>query len=511
MFNIWSFHNLEAVVSSGLGGGSLIYANVLIRKDERWFVRDGSQGGTYEYWPVTRATLDPHYDNVERILAPQTYPLSDAPYSQTAKTLAFRDAARALGLEWELPNLAITFANAALPPEPGQRIGEPFPNLHGKDRFTCRLCGECDIGCNYGSKNTLDYNFLTLAQRQGAHILTRREVRSFRPRPRGGYEVSFVHHTPEREGVPTDTQALPQATLTCDQLILSAGALGSTYLLLKNRAHLPGLSAVLGHRFSGNGDVLSFATHCREQREGATRLRVLDPSHGPVITSTIRVPDQVDGGEGRGFYLQDAGYPEFGNWLFEVSRVPNVAWRVLQFAWRRLRAAMASDPRSDIGDEISDLIGDGMTSNSAMPLLGMGRDQPAGVMTVRSGPSPGQQYLELDWDVEASRAYYERVLTVSRQVAEAMGGEFHENPLSAVFDRQVTVHPLGGCPMGRNRDEGVVDTNGQVFGHEDLYVADGSVMPGPVGPNPSLTIAALADKFADAMIVRHRGRSGRKA
>ncbi|MBO0748691.1 MAG: GMC family oxidoreductase, partial [Acidimicrobiaceae bacterium] len=96
LFDVWAFGGIESVVSSGLGGGSLIYANVLIRKDERWFVDEELPDGGYERWPIDRALLDPHYDSVEKILGAQRYPLDVAPYDQTTKTLALREAAEAL-------------------------------------------------------------------------------------------------------------------------------------------------------------------------------------------------------------------------------------------------------------------------------------------------------------------------------------------------------------------------------------------------------------------------------
>jgi len=189
MFNVWSFRHLEAIVSSGLGGGSLIYANVLLRKDEKWFVKEDIHDGGYEYWPVTRADLDPHYDQVEKMLNAQPYPFAHAPYSQTPKTIEFKAAAERLGLDWQLPNLAITFYNPDETPIPGVPIKEAHPNIHGRMRYTCRLCGECDIGCNYGNKNTLDYNYLTEAKHLGADIRTLCEVRSFEPHDGGGYLV----------------------------------------------------------------------------------------------------------------------------------------------------------------------------------------------------------------------------------------------------------------------------------------------------------------------------------
>ena len=111
LYDLWSFHRIHALVASGLGGGSLIYANVLLRKDEKWFVKENLRYGGYEYWPVTRAQLDPHYDAVEKMLRPQPYPFDRAPYSSTSKTTAFAEAATRLGLEPFLPNLAVTFAN----------------------------------------------------------------------------------------------------------------------------------------------------------------------------------------------------------------------------------------------------------------------------------------------------------------------------------------------------------------------------------------------------------------
>ena len=111
MFNLWSFQGIEALVSSGLGGGSLIYANVLIRKDERWFVKEDLANGGFEYWPITRDDLEPHYDRVEKMLDAQTFPLAHEPYAAVPKTRAFKEAAGKLGLDWFLPNLAVTFAN----------------------------------------------------------------------------------------------------------------------------------------------------------------------------------------------------------------------------------------------------------------------------------------------------------------------------------------------------------------------------------------------------------------
>jgi cholesterol oxidase len=132
-------------------------------------------------------------------------------------------------------------------------------------------------------------------------------------------------------------------------------------------------------------------------------------------------------------------------------------------------------------------------SSGGLPLLTMGRDIPDGRMHLRNGR------LDIDWTREASAPYFERVRTLSRDMARVLEGRYADNPLW-YLRRVITVHPLGGAPMGRHPDEGVVDPYGNVFGHPGLHIADGSVMPGPTGPNPSFTIAALADRFADHML-----------
>jgi cholesterol oxidase len=163
MYNIWSFNELGAVVCSGLGGGSLIYANVLIRKDEKWFVKEDLRNGGHEYWPVNRADLDPHYDRVEKMLGAQRYPREKEPYNEVPKVKEFRKAAERLRLDLQSPKLAVTFGNEGEDPAPGEPIRGGYWDIEGRKRtrYTCRLVGECDIGCNYGSKNTLDYNYLS--------------------------------------------------------------------------------------------------------------------------------------------------------------------------------------------------------------------------------------------------------------------------------------------------------------------------------------------------------------
>jgi cholesterol oxidase len=495
MFSIWSFDNLGAIVSSGLGGGSLIYANVLLRKDPEWFVRQEGSGRGVEYWPVTRDDLEPHYDRVEAMIKPQRYPFDHAPYSDTPRTKAFVAGARSAGWDPFFPPLAVTFAAPGRPPRVGDVIPDPEgrPNLHDATRTTCRLVGECDIGCNYGAKNTLDYNYLSEAIHEGAEIRDLCEVREFEPRHGGGYTVRYVEHDLEREGTPHSTRRLPLKEVTCDRLILSAGTLGTTYLLLRNRSRLPALSAALGSHFSGNGDLLTLAIKPRDPRTG--KLLPMESGIGPSITAAIRFEEEGEGDERRGgFYLEDAGYPDMLNWLIQSVEMPGAILRYWVTAVRLVRRLMRLQTDSDVGAELAQLLGDAELSSGILPLLGMGREEPNGVMRLRD------DMLDVDWTIDRSSAYFERVRSAQRRLAEELGAEFRDNPIWHLGRRVITVHPLGGAPMGRHEKEGVVDAWGQVFGHPGLYVADGSVMPGTVGPNPSLTIAALADRFAERMI-----------
>lgn len=500
LFDLWSFRGLEGVVSSGLGGGSLIYANVLLRKDERWFVHESPlPGGGYENWPVTRADLDQHYDRVEQMLGATPYPYPDTP-----KTAAMRESAARLGLGHQLLPLAVTFA----PRVEAQTVGgalitnPKYGNVHGLPRLTCRLCGECDLGCNYGAKNTLDHTYLSAAEHHGADLRTRCEVRGFAPLADDGYEVRYVVHERDREGLKTATDKLPLRTITCDRLVLAAGTFGTTYLLLRSRAALPGLSKALGTRFCGNGDLLGLLLYSR--RGSAVKGdRPLEGSRGPVITSAIRVSDELDGpgSTGRGFYIQDAGYPGFVDWLVETSQLPGAARRAMRLGIDRVLSQLRGGPRSNISRELAALLGPGSLSNRSLPLLGMGRDVPDGVMRLNKGG-----YLHIDWTTKTSKRYFQRVRSTMRALADDMGASFRDNPLWWA-KRVITVHPLGGAPIGRHAGEAVCDSYGEVFEFAGLHVLDGAAMPGPVGANPSLTIAALADRACDKILsepVTHR-------
>ena len=274
--------------------------------------------------------------------------------------------------------------------------------------------------------------------------------------------------------------------------------------MLRNRRSLGISSPALGTRFCGNGDLLGFIRGAKQPLEG---------SRGPVITSYIRSADAVDTGNpaDRGSYLEDAGYPAFLEWLAEASQVRGLATRAARLAWDRVRERVTGHTSTNLSASINRVLGSNRLSTHAAPLLGMGRDIPDGLLYLhgpgRSGQNghatPGGRaplpMLDSTWTTATSEPYFARLEERMAQVAAAVGGRYERNPLG-LLRRVITVHPLGGLPMAQHPNDGVVDDVGRAHGVDGLYVADGSVMPGPVGPNPALTIAAFADRMCDHML-----------
>jgi cholesterol oxidase len=517
LFEMWSFSKVRALVSSGLGGGSLIYANVLLRKPPETFEPDPSDG--YERWPVRPEDLDREYDDVERMLRPNPLPheyVEPTPAEGgVAKTQQFLAAARAGGLEPHLAPIAVTFrGDDGDAVEPGAPFGED--NLHGRTRHTCTLVGECNLGCNQGAKNSLDYTYLTrFAGDTGGRgrIFTCCEATSVEPGDDGGYRVHFVEHTAAREAVlrrrrppsdappllsddPPEPEAAPDArgsarTVTSRVVVVAAGTFGSTRLLLSSRPRLPRLSAQLGRRFSTNGDLLTFARECRNP-DGS--WRDLDPSLGPVITAYAEHTDR-----GRRLWMQDAGGPASSAWAWQAGEMARDLWSA-----RALVPALLHGRRGGrISDLMAPVLGSAEASSAMLPMLTMGQDVTGGRFRLEGDG------LALDWDPRGqSRSYFDAAVHLADRFARNLGGHLGP-PLYMRHAPGLTAHPLGGCPMGHDVRSGVVDSRGEVFGYPGLFVADGSIMPGPVGPNPSFTIAAMAGRIGKA--ARDRAVAARRA
>ncbi|MBE8517404.1 GMC family oxidoreductase [Amycolatopsis sp. H6(2020)] len=506
LFDVWSFRGFDAVVSAGLGGGSLIYSNVLIRKPEAWFTSGEPSGRESEAWPIERSDLEPHYDAVEDMLDAQPFPVGQPGFEKVTRAQAMQEAAQALDLECLFPNLAVSFRSGrGAAPKAGVPLDlQDYEDLHRKPRHTCTLCGECNLGCNEGSKNTLDHTYLSAAAGKGATLRNRCEVRSFRPSG-AGYEVDYVEHSPaDEDGRHHDTDRLELHTVRCRRLILAAGSLGTSYLLLRMRqaGELPAVSPALGRRYSGNGDYL--AIMLRTRRDDG-RPRHLHASAGPAITSAVMGPDRgQDGKPLRGFVVEDAGYPAMFDWLFELSS-PGLYRRLASVALNRLLSSLTRNPGTRLGGSIGRVLGGGIGAESSMPLLGMGRDVPDGVMSLRG---KHRELLSVDWTTRTSREYFSGVRSTMADMANVLGAEKLKDSFWSYLDRTITVHPLGGAAMGADPAVGVCDGFGEVFGYPGLFISDGSAMPGPVGVNPSLTIAAFSDRMASAILDGRTGRHG---
>lgn len=450
MFDLWSFEGIDAVTASGLGGGSLIYANVMLEKPAEWFTQPVPGGDGTETWSFGHRDLRDHYRAVREVLCVQEIPESLREHSP--KT------ARFLGSGAKLAPLAVRFRGAE-----GAAKGAPLPpdeyrNIHGDvERTTCTMCGECDVGCNRGAKSSLDHTYLSLAAHHGAQICVRTEVREIQPCPDHSdylFNVVYVVHA-EGEGRPVER------VVRAKRVVLAAGTLNSTYLMLRSREKL-GLSdcTALGKRFCGNGDLLGFALP--DGGDGT-----LLPSGGPVIT-TYSSFDEGD----RRILVQDGGLPNLSTWSWGPDDLREALAKLsvpgFASAWlRRLRWPL--------------------------PLLGMGADIPDGQLQLKDGDDTK---MTCTWNNDTSQAHFDAVKTKMEALTQDLGAGFRTNFLWDLIDEVITVHPLGGCPADTSAEEGVVDSYGRVRGVPGLWITDGSVMPGPVGANPSLTIAAFARRAA---------------
>jgi cholesterol oxidase len=465
-----------------MGGGSLIYANVIARPPDGWLKVDGPEGGQ---WPVDKTELDEHFEEVEHLLNPVRYP-ETGPFADTPKTRAFLRAAERAALEAERIPLAIQFDDGGGPAR-REPFGAPDDNIHRVQRYTCDMLGACDLGCNAGAKHSLDFAVLG-ALKNAATLRPWAEVRRIRPL-NPGFAIDLLDH---REAAET-SQPARKETITCRRLILCAGTLGTVLLLLRSRLDLPGLSQAVGRHFSANGDYLAFAARCKpvgpDGAPGTERDPPIKAFRGPVITASARGVDRSEGGDGPGFHLQDGGFPSWAEWLGMVGGIRRDLGLVAAGVRSVVEGPGVGRPDQNLSLELSRLVDD--AGERVLPILALGRDMPDGRLHLRGGR------LDLDWRKRASAAVYERAAASARLVTNELGGQYVD-PLR--FFRPITVHPLGGCAMSRDARTGVVDPDLCVHNVPGLSIADGSVLPGPVGINPAMTIAALADRHGKHLV-----------
>ena len=316
LFDVKELDGVDVLTASGLGGGSLIGSGAMVRPGEKALAG----------WPVTRAELEPHLEAAESALAINPYPVEQAPYGDVGRVAAMRSASNRLGVEGEALSLAISFAPDGGPASAGDPIIEQTPNLHHHRRYTCRLVGECNLGCNYGAKNSLDYTCLSAALASGAELRPGCEALELRRRAHGGYEVRFLDWLtrPVERVLGTRTPRLrPQAAgVIGRRVVIAAGALGSTQLLLRSAKQLGRLGPRLGKGFGGNGEHLTVAIGCRASADelgGAAARELLDSAHGPVSTSMLRLPEA----NGRpATTVHDVGFSDFLAWIAPLLAEP---------------------------------------------------------------------------------------------------------------------------------------------------------------------------------------------
>ena len=450
------YDEMTIAMGAGVGGGSLIYANVSVEAKQELF-----QHG----WPpeITYAELKPYYDKVGKMLNVQTLPENQL----TQRYRLMQEAAEKLGYgaRFQKLPLAVTFNSNwhdGLVEAFDDKHSQKWINAQGVEQGTCVHCGNCDLGCQVRAKNTLDLNYIPWAEKHGAAVRPLHLAKFIRPQD-GAYEVHFdrLEKGQRLAGVEA-----------ARRVILAAGSLGSTELLLRCRDEhktLPRLSRSLGHHWSSNGDFLTPAFY---------ENRKISPAQGPTITCAI---DFLDGSvDQQKFWIEDGGFPDLLRNYLQIKSQRGTKNRKYQMLLDAL-------PQHD-------------SFKNCMPWFAQGLDAADGRLFLhRSWKKLGKRELKLEWDITRSAAVIEAIINMHKRLAAATGGKPWVPPTWTLSRNLTTPHPLGGCNMGTTPENGVVNHRGEVFGYRNLYVADGAIIPKALGLNPSRTIAALAERMAALM------------
>jgi cholesterol oxidase len=458
--------SVNVVVGCGLGGTSLINAGICLRPDPAVVANAN--------WPAelrSETALATYFDRAEAILKPSPSP---AFFLGSAKTRALEAAAVTLGKTAAPVSILVNF----------QPLVDD-KNQFGVTQLPCIGCGDCVSGCNYSAKSTLIMNYLPDAKNHGAEIFTRTRARHVEKAGSGW----IVHG----EIVAGDGGTTP-FQVNGGVVILSAGALGSTELLLRSRDKGLAVSQQVGSRFSTNGDTIGFAYNTGRDINGiglgSRQLGGKTPI-GPC--STVMVDWREDSDVGAGVVIEDGAIPG----AVAAFLAPSLAAaskflgaEASQGLWDELKGK-ALEVESELSGAYS-----GAVANTLF-LLAMAYDDSMGRMLLRD------DRLRVDWPGLGQQRQFARASDRMRQVSEAIGGTYVQDPVWSQLTGHslISGHPLGGCAMADNADHGVVNHKGQVFSgiagadsHPGLYVMDGSVVPTALGVNPLFTISALAER-----------------
>ena len=487
-----------AVVANGVGGGSLINAGVMLKPSPEVL--------QWPCWPkaIRRdpAALDAHFDTVSEWLGART---SDGQPNDVATTGFDRLLkTESLGRLSTAEPVPIT---VALRPRTSTYAGVPLER--------CVSCGDCATGCNHGAKISLDIGLLPLAcNTPGVKLYTGATVLRLERHPNGWLVV--VQHTDaqlrRRQG--------PPFRLHAQRVILAAGTFGSTEILLRSRRRGLALSTLLGSCFSANGDLIASIYQRRDEVNAVADEAKAPPSRhvGPTITAMV---DRRDHAGRDGYVIQDLAVPGPLRRSFEELFSTANTLHALQDPDLRRHAARDPDPCAIDPGAIKNSLPVAMIGHDgANGLLQLTEDLgPGAIATATTGPidddDEGDGGVQIHWPGMGDNPRWARQHAELAELALRGGGRVLPNPawqlLPAAMAQElgvpngpmITVHPLGGCPMGDDRDAGVVDQYGRVFDgravraddvHPGLVVLDGSIVPTSLGVNPSLTIAALAHR-----------------
>jgi cholesterol oxidase len=491
---LFDFHvnkDINVLVGCGLGGTSLINANVSIMANPRVFedkcwpqsIRDEAASVSSQILDSSSAELTIDSSTGQPNLLAQGYQraiamLKPVPYPEDGEHLpkmdAHRKSAKFLGEKYCRTPINVTF--------------EEGINHVGVNQSACTLCGDCISGCNEGAKNTTVMNYLPDARNHGAEIYTEMSV----TRIAQAGDRWRVYYRPVCLG--REIFDAPEMFVFADKVMLAAGTLGSTEILLRSRDAGLKLSNQLGKRFTGNGDVLAFGYNNDEKINGVgfgDRKAGEIPPVGPCITGVIdaRRKDRLE-----------------DDMVIEEGSLPGAMSSMLPGLFSVADKALGHD--TDIGfidtlKEKARIFESAIRGayhgavNHTQTYLVMAHDDADGEMTL------ADNHVRIGWQNVGDKPIFKKIEKNIRKCTEALGGTYIPNPIwNDFFDNQlVTVHPLGGCAMSDSASKGVVNHKCQVYSgsrgskvHEGLYVCDGAIMPRSLGTNPLLTISALVER-----------------
>jgi cholesterol oxidase len=461
-FGIMGINFLDDIMilnGSGVGGGSLVYASTHIKPGRAFF--EAEEWADLADW---EAELEPHFETANRMVG-----VTENPRFWPADHILY-DIATELGREHTFAPtpVAIFFG------EPGQTVPDPFFDGQGPDRAGCIHCGGCMVGCRHNAKNTLDKNYLYLAERLGAEIRAEANVLDIRPlygpQPDGArYEVTYEKTT--------DWIFKSRKQVRARNVVVAAGVLGTVDLLFKCRdenGSLPRLSQRLGTMVRSNSEALIGSN---------ARSGDVDYSQGVAITSHFWIDDVTS--------VEPVRYPRGSSFIRLISAplikgdgtVLRRFGRFLLEAFRSprdfLKAAILPDwARDSTILLIMQTVENRMHLRRGRGLFTLGRK---GLVSERD------RSLPIPAVIEAGRVVLDRFTEKTNGI---LTGSINE----IVLNTPNTAHILGGCGIASDESKGVIDINHQAFNYPGLYVVDGSVIPANLGVNPSLTITAMAER-----------------